>query len=405
MATNSPFGTGNLHTGDSRRRQVHELIDIMSPTSVPFLKLVGIDGEAGKNPKFEWLEDRLLAESSAIAGGAVTATATTLNVTAGDGIHFQPGMLIKVTDNSDTTNFDAEYMYVTAVTTDALTVVRAVGLLLTGAWTTPGTTGLASLTTGDTIFIVGLANYENSNAPVKSSRDFTIPYNFFQAFDTSYQMSYIANKTQAYGVQQGEDARELEKAFKEVTVKLENAAFLGIRHDTDTSPTGAPRLMGGLDYYLDTLTLDNGQYNANLSGAQLTEKDLNDMLQNRFYEVGPENMGKTIICGAWNKRRINDMFAPYASTTRNERTGGVLVDTLDTDWGPIDVLMSFRCPRNKIYLVNLDFIKIHPYDGLAFFDEEKASSGAYRVHQIYGVYTMSFRNVRAMGLIKGTATS
>jgi hypothetical protein len=129
------------------------------------------------------------------------------------------------------------------------------------------------------------------------------------------------------------------------------------------------------------------------------------MFQDRFQTVGQSNMAHTLIVAAWNKRRINDIFAPFVRTDRTERTGGVIVDTLDTDWGPMDVVLSLRCPTSKILNVNLDYIKIHPFNGLAFFDQELAVSGAYTIRQIYGVYSVKVKNPKCMGLIYGTATS
>ncbi len=376
----SPFATTSLHTA-AQRRQVYELIDIMSPREVPLLKLVGIDGEAGKNPKFEWLEDTLLAEVSTVANNPLAQAGTTLNVASGDGINFQANMILKLED---------EYVYVSAVAADALTITRGVA----------GSSDVAHVL-GVEVNIVGLAQNENADAPAKGTTELVIPYNYFQAFDTSYKISYMAANTDIYGVPEGDDARELEKAFQEVTIKLERTAIHGPRA---AAASPVPRLMGGLDWFLSA-SYGTNHYSAALSSAQLTEKDINDALQNRYYAVGAQNMAKTMIVGSWNKRRINDIYAPYARMERNERTGGVLVDTIDTDWGPIDVVMSLRCPKATVYFVNLDYITIHPYEGLAFFDEEKASSGAYTVREIYGVYSMAVRNTKAMGKITGTAIS
>jgi len=255
----SPFSTSNLHTGDARVRQVYEMLDIMSPQEVPFLKMVGINGEAGENPKIEWLEDTLLAETSALNGAISSTTATTFAVTSGHGIHFQPFEIVKV---------DNEYMYVTDVTSDTLTVVRGVC----------GTTAATHLTLA-TVEIVGLANRENVDAPASGTTDMTIPYNYFQAFDVAYQISEISRNTKAYGVPQGEDARELSKKFKEVTVKLERNAFLGKRAAASGS---VPQTMGGLTYFFSS-DYSSQYYSTDLNGDQLQEKHINDMLQDRFY--------------------------------------------------------------------------------------------------------------------------
>lgn len=384
----SPFSTTNLHSAApvgytleaTRKRQVYDLIDLMSPMEVPFLKLVGIDGDAGTNPRHEWLEDTLLAETGTL-NGTITSGVTSLAVASGTGHNFQPYMVI---------NIDSEYMFVSNVSSDTLTVVRGIA-----------STSAASHNDTATIYIVGLATQENTDSPYSSTTDPDTRYNYFQAFDTSYKISDIGKNTDVYGAPEGDDARELDKKFKEIVIKLERTAIYGKRADRTAT---TPRLMGGLTFFVDT-SGTFGNYQASLSGAQLTEKDINDMLQDRYQTVGYDNMGKTLLVGSWNKRRISDMYAPYARQERSSRTGGVVVDTIDTEWGPIDVLLSLRCPADKVYLLNTDFISVHPYSNLAFFDQELAKSGAYTVRQIYGVYSMRVRNARAMGVIHTTATS
>lgn len=395
---NSPFSTVTL--GDSNAlhasqqiRQVDDLIDIMSPNDVSFLKLVGINGEAGTNPKLEWLEDTLLAESSLIAAGSTctsSSSGTSLVVTTDEGINFQAGMVLELEDTSAGTS---EHVYVTEVSTDTLTIVRACG----------GTSALSTFANGDKVVVVGLANAENNDSPAKGTTEFTNPYNNFQAFDQMYQISFMAANTDVYGVTQGDDERELAKAFEECAIKLENTCFRGKRGENN-SPTGVPRLMGGFSHYLNNTT-SGTHYGANLSGAKLTEKDLNDMFQDRFYAVGQSKMATTIICGGWNKRVISDIYAPYARSSRSERRGGVIVDVIDTEWGPIDVVLNLRCPTNRIYYVNLDYVSIHPFNGLSFFDRELPSNGAHIKRQIYGVYTMKVKNTKSMGVIYGTSTS
>ena len=391
----SPFATTSYNTA-LQRRSVDELIDLMSPESTPFLKLVGINGEAKDNPKHEWLEDTLLAESCAMTTGSgdivLDSAATKLYVSAANIINFQPYNVLTTSNATDGT----EVMYVTAVdtTNNYVTVIRAVG----------GTTASANHANGQTVNIIGIAATENFDAPNKHATTISSNYNYFQAFDTSYKISNMARETYVYGVDDP-DAREFEKAFKEVMVKLENTCYHGYRANAG-DVTDVPRLMGGLTWFLwDDTNTSSLAYQGDLNSADLTEKDINDMLQDRFYAVGPDKMGKTLLVGAWNKRKISDMYAPYARMERSSRTGGVVVDTIETEWGPLDVLMSLRCPRDKVFLLNLDDISIHPYKGLSFYDEEKASSGAYTIRQIYGVYSLAVKNTKGMSIILETSTS
>jgi hypothetical protein len=381
----SPFTTLSSHT-EFQRRQIDELVEFMSPREVGFLKIVGIDGEAGTNPKLEWMEKQLLFEVGSVSGTIANTSVTNFLVPYDDLIHYQAAELIKIED---------EYMWIKSVTTDGtsatLTVDRA----------SCGTTAATHATTGVSIELVGLANLEGADSPLAGTTEFVENYNRYQDFDTSYKITFKQANTSIHGVKGNPDTDELQQAFEQVTIKLENSAVKGLRQDPSTTVPGA---LGGLAHFVSATTTGY-HYGMNAGAALLAEKDINDMLEAVYYKVGSQYMGKTLLVPPWQKRRINDIYAPYARMERNERKGGVIVDTIDTDHGPIDVLMTMRCPKDKIYLLNLDYISIHPYEGLAFYDDELARSGAYRIRQIFGSYSMKIKNTRSMGVIYNLAYS
>jgi hypothetical protein len=116
-------------------------------------------------------------------------------------------------------------------------------------------------------------------------------------------------------------------------------------------------------------------------------------------------MGKLILCGGWIKRKINSWFAPMAQMKRAETTGGVVIDQIDTDFGTIGVKVLNRIPANTLYIINPEFIKIHPYKGLAFKQYQLASDGASDINMVYGVYTLSCKNQQSMSVIYNLSTS
>ena len=117
--TRTPYTDTNLH-----RRVVNEMISIMEWSSAPLIPLLGLENEKrfrftdwppGNSKKVEWLEDTLAPRQDAI-DGAIDASQTTVLVD--NGAYFQQGHVIQV---------DSEYMYVSSITGNTLTVSRAYG--------------------------------------------------------------------------------------------------------------------------------------------------------------------------------------------------------------------------------------------------------------------------------------
>ncbi len=345
----------------------------MSPFETPFLKMVGINGFTGENPKFEWVEDVLLDVTSLITDNPLLVGATTVNVTPGTGPNFQVGNIIKM---------ESELAWVSAVSADALTITRGVA----------GTTA-AQHAQGVTVEIVGIAYNENVDSPLAGTTTFTFPYNLFQIFDAAIQVSQRQQNTSLYGLRGKDYNFQVAKKFKELAVKLEKNCFLGVRA---AASGGVPAMMGGLDTFVTQNVTD-------LASAALTEQNINDLLQTIFYKVGLENMGRTAFTGAWLKRKISSFYAPNARAERRETTGGVVVDEIDTEFGKLQVSMNIWCPTNKMYVVNRKFAKVGHYKGSAFYDELLPASGAYTKGHIYGDYTLCVKNDKAHGQLKNAS--
>lgn len=361
---------------NAQRRQIDDQIENVSPKETPFLKLVGINGFVGTNPKYEWEEDALLEVASTVADNPLTAGATTLNVAAATGPNFQIGNILKI---------ESEYLYVTAVAADALTVVRGVA----------GSVA-ASHNQGTPVDIVGIALNENTDSPAKGTTTFSFPFNYFQLFDAAFQVSDRQNNTNIYGMRTRDYDYQVGKTFKELAIKLERACFHGQRA---AAAANVPQMMGGIEYFITQNVKD-------LAGAALSEKDLNDSLQDAFYKVGLQNLGRTIICGAWLKRKISSFYAPYAQMRRSERRGGVVVDTIETEFGDVDVLGPYIwAPKDRLYIVNLDFVSVGHYKGGAWYDEPLPANGPYKKGHVAGDYTMCVKNDKAHMLIKGVSTT
>jgi len=349
----------------------------MSPLDVPFLKYVGgIDQLTVTNPKVEWIKDDLWQARLTLSSttGFTDTSQTTLYLSGSTAYNLYKGMVLQVDD---------ELLWVTAASSDTAVHVRR---------DYAGSTG-ATHATASSVYMMGIAVAENEDSNYRGSAIYSFPYNWCQLFDIAYQISLRQNSTAVYG-RRGPDLDKMTAdTLKQVMVLLEEACFRGLRY-VGSAATDPPT-MGGLREFINSTDSNV----TDLATAALTEKDLNDMLQTLFYQVGPANMAKTIICGSWVKRKISAFYEPHYRSTVESKRGGVTIEQIQTDFGLVDVLMHYHCPRERIYFVNPDFIEVGHYKDGQFQDAPLAVAGPYFRRHVYGDYTMVVKNVEAMGLI------
>jgi hypothetical protein len=368
-------------------RNVEDLITIVSPRDIPLLKvLCGLAEANGKAPKvdtlqnkcisvkYEWLEDSLSPTSDTL-GSTVTDTNGT-SWTATDGTKFRKGHVVQV---------DSELVWISAVSTNTLTVVRAFG----------GTTG-ATHANAATLDIVGIAMLEGDDAPTARTTTTSNPYNYTQIFEVPIKVTGTQAAIKQYGIQD-EYKYQMGKAFTDATILLERALFQGKRSANAGSSTAA-RAMGGLPQFI------TGNVSS-LSSAALTEKDINDLLALIFADVGAAQMPQDIFVNSWLKRKISSFYAANARMERKERVGGVVIDHIQTDFGDIAVHLSLYTPAAQLIAVNLDNVGVGPLQGRGFFEHKLSMTGDYILGEIVGEYTSEVRNDNSHGMLTSVSTT
>ena len=229
-----------------QKRAIADLIEMIDPYDIPFLKYLGIgpEGKGGQSKvaqfriqnwpstKVEWLEDDLQPLSTTLgATMAATATTATLAVTFGSANIVRPGNVILV---------DNEYMLIRAVSSDSGTVTRMFG----------GSSG--SHASGATVEIVSTARDEGDESDAGFTTQITAPYNYTQILQDEIKVSRSQNKVAQYGLAAEYDY-QVAKKFKEQMRLLEKTLFHGVRNAggsaTGTGTTN-PRSMGGLPVFV-----------------------------------------------------------------------------------------------------------------------------------------------------------
>lgn len=121
-------------------------------------------------------------------------------------------------------------------------------------------------------------------------------------------------------------------------------------------------------------------------------------------------LGSTPVFGV-NSRQKRAITAAYAAqygqaTPVRERIGGVVVETVDTDFGTFGIMLDRHVPQDAIVAMSLEqlmpFFLNTPNKGV-FFEEALAKVGASDDVQIYGEIGLKYGNEAAHGILRGLA--
>lgn len=164
---------------------------------------------------------------------------TAWDVSSGHGNRIRVGDVLK---NMAT----RESMYVTAVSTDTVTVVRGVGAVAAAAGAV-----------GDTLLIASNASPQGADFPTTAILVGTLGYNYTQIFRHGYTFSRTARAVNYYGRSEPDQ----ESALKLVEHKraIEYSGFWGARDSMTDPNTGEPvGFAGGLDEFIVSHRTDVG---------------------------------------------------------------------------------------------------------------------------------------------------
>lgn|SRR5574341_106970 len=309
-------------------RWVAPVLVNMSERSADLLKyLGGPEKFTYNNSKIEWVEDdpwnRRLSH-----GGLAAGTTTSLTVT-GAAHRFPVGTILYNVP-------DGEYVRVTGhVDANTLTIQRDITASVTeGAWAST-----------DEVFVSGFSMHENDNWVFRPTAVMSMPFNYSQVHSLGVQASFRRLETNLYGLQGGDLDQQAANTVAEQFVMIEMEALHGKRYiGTSTNPA----MFGGIK---DFVTAANGAQVTDLSSAALARKDIDDELQDLYYEVGGERMAKTLLVSAWAKRKISSFYSGAERLGPGTTDAGVVVDRLNTDFGQIDILLHTALAKNEIFLI------------------------------------------------------
>jgi hypothetical protein len=357
------------------KRVITDRIILASPYKIQTILALGLDNESKFNfvntpgKKYEWLEDAYLADSDTVSSG-LASSSTTTTFTPTTPKLYQPGDVLLI---------DSEYIWVSANSGTVLTVVRDFG----------GTQ--ATHANASTIKIAYSARLEGVDADDSPSTTVTTGYNYSTILQMTVEVSRTDQLIQQYGMS-GTKEYYIDKNMDELMQRLNKLPYYGQR--AEGSATEA-RSAGGFETFMSTNA-------TNLSSAALTRKNVDDLIEDIY---GYGGSPKLCFCNTWVRRKLNEFYEGFVRTERDERMGGIRIETLEHPFGgePIKIITDRNCPAAKMYFVDTDYAGFISLD--EFFYEDLAKTGDAEKGQTVGEYGFVMAFEKAHGYIYGISTS
>lgn len=375
---NSDSSTVTTINATGRPRLVRPLIEKLDFMGTDLSSQFGI-GPAINNTKYEWSD--FVYGALTITMGSTSANGTTASFSAASG----HGNRVQ---KYDVLRYSTESMLVTDISTDTLTVVRALG----------GTS--STIPASATIQIVGPSVPENVISPAGVTARGSLYYNYAQQFIYAVQVSDIQDNTDtSYLLEPGSEYKnELKKQLREARRDFERTLFYGQPASAGNTSATYPGLMGGFPSFITVNT-------SALSSAILTESAFLTQGQAVWSDVGPENMGRTVISNIFLKQVFSswvDGMRRVDATTTKVKTK---LDSIETDLGIFEFTPNYHCPSTDVFVINTKNYKILPYKNLDWQQEELSKDGAYKRGHIKGVFSLEAKGDRAAFKLTGADTT
>ena len=366
---------------------VSDIIAIVSPYETPLLDHLGDPQRWAMSTVHEWLEDELLPNTDAVDDGSIADPNNETTFTVEHGDRFRVGDQIKLQEKD-------EVMLITDVTDNDLTVVRQYG----GSSASP-------LQDDDVINIIGNAALEGDDAPTARFTDRSRLQNYTQIFTATVEVSGSQLATQSIGIDDEMDYQKQER-LRELLRDLENCVINGIAASSDAQGGASTRrTMNGILPLLNTNMFEPGTDpipdGDGIGAALLNEAVLNAALR-AVWEQSSGNID-TIVCGGFQKRRINGFISATQRYADSDKAFSSMVDVYESDFGICRVVLSRWVPQDKLLLLDSSRIDVLPLSGRSFHAKPLASTGDADLSQIIGEYTMEFRNENAHAVIENLA--
>ena len=376
MATGSGLITSYDNTLP-QKRMVTDRIIMADPYDITTMLALGLDNASkfqfvnAPHRSYEWLEDAYPAVSDAAAATNITNSTTTTTIAVTTGNLFHVGDVVQI---------DSEYVWVSSISTNTLTVVRGFG----------GSTQATHESTS-TVYIRYNARLEGAASSAAPWTEVTSGTNYSTIFHKEVKVSRDDKLFPNYGISGLKEYR-IDQNMDILMEQLNRLPYYGQRA---VGTSSAARSSGGFATFITT--------NATaLSSAALTRKNIDDEFQQIWAAGGKTDL---ILCDAWGQRKINDFYEGFVETTRAESIGGVMIKQLmhPVTGALTKVVVDRHCPTGSMYLLDTRYVGYITID--PFFYEELAKTGDFETGETIGEYGFVCAYNKAHSILSGYSTS
>lgn len=343
-----------------QKRTLTDRIILASPYDVTTILRLGTDNASKfallnwPNRTYEWLQDSYPARSDAAAATNITNSTTTTTIVVTTGAKFQVG---------DVVQLDDEYVWVSSISSNTLTVVRGFG-----------STTQATHESTVTAYIRFTARLEGADSSASPSEEVASVTNCTQIFHKEILMSRNAQDIPQYGMSDPWGYKQ-NLAMDELMEELDRVPFYGLRAAGSVT---AARATGGFRTFITTNVTD-------LNSVGLTRANIDTQLDNCFAQGGRPNI---MFSGSYVKRKIGSFYEGFVQTERSEKVGGILIDRLQHPIlnYEIELIVDRNCASTDLWGIDDRYAGYVEYLGFMF--EPLAKTGDADKGQVVGEYGM-----------------
>ena len=362
----------------SQKTMISDRIIMADPYDITAITALGLNNSSKfalvntPGRAYSWLEDAYpaIAPTASDSTDLTDVTATvTIGVTDGDLFHV-----------GDVVQLDSEYVWVSAIASNVLTVVREFG----------STTG-ATHATNVSMYIRYNARLEGAATSVSPWTEVSSNTNSSVILQKEVSLSRDELLFPNYGIGDAKTYR-IDKNMDMLLEQLNRIPYYGKRAAGTSS---AARSAGGLPVFVTT--------NATaLSSAALTRPHIDTEFQ-QVHAAG----GKTdlILCDAWFQRKINDFYEGFVTTERSETVGGMMIKQLmhPITGQLVRVVVDRHCPSGYAYLLDTRYVGYITIDPFFYRDLPYAGDGL--LGETVGEYGFICAYNKAHSILSGYSTS
>ena len=268
---------------------------------------------------------------------------------------------------------DSEHVWVSAVSTNTLTITRAF----------QGTAATHSST--DVITIVGMARLEGADSSTIGLTDRTSNSNYTQILHKEIKVTRTHQQFAQYGISD-EMSYQGDKVVPELMRLLERHFYYNTVSHAGSATT--PRAMGGYQAFIT----DNKQ-----DASTILQEDFEDAVEAAYTDGG---LGPWLaFCAPANYQSIKNFYddSAYLRIDRTENTVGMVVTDIVTPFGNVHLVLDRWAKTTEIPIIDPRHAGFKTY--YPFTQESLAKDGDYEKSEVVGEFTLCIRQDKAHAVL------